>query len=101
MEAQFKFGPLDEFGLVGSRFSGSQGSLSEGPLLQASQSSRGYAQPGFLDTLAVAYAATGDFPKAIETAEKALQLIVDNEELTQEIQEHIDLYKANKPVRNK
>ena len=60
-----------------------------------------YSQPGFLDTLTVAYAASGDFPKAIETAEKTLLLIDDNEELTHKVQKRIDLYKANKPDDNK
>ena len=55
-----------------------------------------YSRPDFLDTLSVAYAAAGDFPMAIEIADKALQLIVDNEKLTTEIQERIELYKANK-----
>jgi arylsulfatase A-like enzyme/Flp pilus assembly protein TadD len=60
-----------------------------------------YSRPRFLDTLAVAYAATGDFPKAIETAEKALPLASRSETLTHEIQERIELYKANKPYYDK
>jgi len=60
-----------------------------------------YSRPNCLDTLAVAYAAMGDFSKAIETAEKALRLIVDNDELTQKMQKRIDLYKAIKPYDNK
>ena len=60
----------------------------------------GYKVPEVLDTLSIAYAATGDFPKAIEISEKALQLIVDNEELTNDIQKRIELYKASKPYYN-
>jgi len=55
-----------------------------------------YSQPHFLDTLAVAYAATGDFSKAIDISKKALSLIVDDEELTHEIQKHIELFKSNR-----
>ncbi len=60
-----------------------------------------YSNLDSLDTLAVAYAAAGDFPKAIEIAEKALQLAVDNEKLISEMQERIELYKANKPYYDK
>jgi arylsulfatase A-like enzyme len=60
-----------------------------------------YARPDFLDTLAVAFAATDDFPKAIETAEKALELSADNEILIHEIRKHINLFKANKPYYNR
>jgi len=54
------------------------------------------AQP--LDTLAAAHAAAGDFAKAIEATEKALQL-TDNDELTKEIKQRIKLYKAGQPYR--
>ena len=60
-----------------------------------------YSRPDILDTLALSYAAAGDFAKAIEIAEKGLQLAVDNEKLTNEIQERIKLYKANKPYYDK
>jgi tetratricopeptide (TPR) repeat protein len=58
-----------------------------------------YKEPGLLDTLAVAYAATGDFSKAIETAEKALELCQSSEQdtLKKEIENRLVLYKAGKP----
>jgi tetratricopeptide (TPR) repeat protein len=51
-----------------------------------------------LDTLAVAYAATGDFSKAIETAEKALELCQSSEQNTikEKIENRLVLYKAGK-----
>ena len=60
-----------------------------------------YSRPDVLDTLAAAYAADGDFAKAVETAEKALSLVSDSEKLTNWIQERIELYKANKPYYGK
>jgi len=59
-----------------------------------------YSNPHFLDTLSVACAVAGDFQMAIEIADKALQLAVGNEKLTNKIQKHIELYKANKPYSN-
>jgi hypothetical protein len=58
-----------------------------------------YNKPESLDTLAAAYAAAGDFSKAIETAEKALELCRSSEQetLKEEIKKRIALYKAGKP----
>jgi tetratricopeptide (TPR) repeat protein len=58
-----------------------------------------YKNPGLLDTLAVAYAAAGDFSKAIETAEKALELCRTPKQntLKEEIENRLVLYKAGKP----
>jgi tetratricopeptide (TPR) repeat protein len=58
-----------------------------------------YKEPVLLDTLAVAYAATGDFGKAIETAEKALELCQSSEQNTikEKIENRLALYKAGKP----
>ncbi len=61
----------------------------------------GYKVPQVLDTLSIAYASSSDFAKAIETAERALVLAVDNEELTKDIRKHMELYKANKPYYDK
>jgi tetratricopeptide (TPR) repeat protein len=57
-----------------------------------------YKEPHTLDTLAVAYAAAGDFSKAIETAEKALELCQSPEQntLKKEIESRLVLYKAGK-----
>jgi tetratricopeptide (TPR) repeat protein len=56
-----------------------------------------------LDTLAAAYAATGRFPRAIETAEKAVKLAVSQgrKELAEEIQNRLRLYKAKRPYYEK
>ena len=58
-----------------------------------------YQKPDLLDTLAVAYAAAGDFHKAIGTAEKALELCQssDQKTLKKEIGNRLVLYKAGKP----
>jgi tetratricopeptide (TPR) repeat protein len=58
-----------------------------------------YKKPEFLDTLAAAYAAAGDFRKAVETAEKALELCQSSEQntLKKEIENRLVLYKAGKP----
>jgi tetratricopeptide (TPR) repeat protein len=58
-----------------------------------------YKEPHLLDTLAVAYASAGDFSKAIETAEKALELCQAPERSTlkEKIENRLVLYKAGKP----
>ena len=58
-----------------------------------------YEAPGLLDTLAVAYAAVGKFPEAIETAEKALELAqsANQQQMADEIQKHLQLYKRGQP----
>ena len=58
-----------------------------------------YKRPEFLDTLAVAYAAAGDFSKAIEIGEKALELCQSSEQnmLKEKIENRLVLYKAGKP----
>jgi len=61
----------------------------------------GYNQPGMLDTLAVAYAAGGDFPEAVKTAENALEQARSEgqEELALQIQQHLELFKSGRPYR--
>lgn len=49
----------------------------------------------FLDTLAAAYAETGDFKSAVKWASKAAEIDPENEEFTA----HVKLYKAKKPLR--
>jgi len=60
-----------------------------------------YKEPGFLDTLAAAYAASGQFEQAIETANKAIQLYRERgqNEMAREIQQRLQLYKTGKRVR--
>jgi Flp pilus assembly protein TadD len=57
-----------------------------------------HQNPGVLDTLAAAYASGGRFPEAIETAQKALSLVgQDDKDLRHTIQHRMDLYRASKP----
>ena len=62
-----------------------------------------YKNPEVLDTLAAAYAAAGRFPRAIETAEKAVKLAASQgrKELAEEIQNRLRLYKAKRPYYEK
>ncbi|MBN2457046.1 MAG: tetratricopeptide repeat protein [Sedimentisphaerales bacterium] len=56
-------------------------------------------QPAMLDTLSVCYAALGRFPEAIAAAEKALQLakLAKQQQLAEDIEAHLELYRAGKP----
>jgi tetratricopeptide (TPR) repeat protein len=57
-----------------------------------------YKKPELLDTLAAGYAAGGNYSKAVETAEKALELCKPSQEkLKKEIILRLDLYKKKKP----
>ncbi len=58
-----------------------------------------YKNATVLDVLAAAYASAGRFPKAVETAQKALDLAQSRQKkrLTEKIQNHLSLYKASKP----
>ena len=57
-----------------------------------------YKNAGLLDTLAAAYAGVGDFDKAIETAQKALEVAQEEgkQRMAGEIQKHLDFYKAGR-----
>jgi tetratricopeptide (TPR) repeat protein len=61
-----------------------------------------YEVPQLLDTLAAAYAAAGEFGKAVETAEKAVQSAsaADNVILAERIGKRLELYKQNRPYRD-
>jgi tetratricopeptide (TPR) repeat protein len=58
-----------------------------------------YQNPVILDTLAAAYASAEKFSKAVETAEKALQLAesAQQNQLTEQIQNRLQLYKSSEP----
>jgi arylsulfatase A-like enzyme/Tfp pilus assembly protein PilF len=58
-----------------------------------------YKRADFLHTLSVAYAAAGRFGEAIDTAEKAMELIQSPEQakLAEEIRKHLSFYKAGEP----
>ena len=60
-----------------------------------------YQDPGFLDTLAAAYAGAGRFADAVATAEKAVQIIAsgDKKERLQKVRERLELYRQGKPYR--
>ncbi|MFQ5823240.1 MAG: tetratricopeptide repeat protein [bacterium] len=55
-----------------------------------------------LDVLATAYAETGQFDRAMRTAQEALGLIdpTRQKELAAQIQSHLKLFKSNKPYRD-
>ena len=59
----------------------------------------GFNRPGHLDVLAAAYAEVGDFPKAIETAQKAVYLSPQqgHPEWALQIQERLRAYQAGRP----
>jgi tetratricopeptide (TPR) repeat protein len=58
-----------------------------------------HVDPAILDTLAVAYASTGQFEKAIATTEKAIQMAVDYKKpkLADELRSRLNLYRKGKP----
>ncbi len=58
-----------------------------------------YKNAGILDTLAVAYAAAGNFPEAVAAAEKALNIAREegNNQLAEQIQKRLDLFKIGQP----
>jgi tetratricopeptide (TPR) repeat protein len=62
-----------------------------------------YQQPVLLDTLAAAYAAAGNFPKAVKTAEQALKLLeaAGRKDLAEKVRRELELYKSGRPYREK
>jgi protein O-mannosyl-transferase len=58
-----------------------------------------FENPGILDTLAVAYAANGQFKQAAETAQKALDTATaaGNTDMAEGISSRLQLYRAGKP----
>ena len=58
-----------------------------------------YEKPALLNTLATAYAAADRFSEAVATAEKALELAKSSkqEELVEQIIDHLSLYKTGQP----
>jgi tetratricopeptide (TPR) repeat protein len=63
----------------------------------------GYKEVEALDTLAIAYAAAGRYPEAVQIAEKAIEFAISSGkvELAKEIQKRLELYKADKFYRPK
>lgn len=62
-----------------------------------------HSDAGALDTLAAAYAAAGQFEKAVTTAERAQSLATagNNERLAEEIHSRLELYRRAKPYRTR
>jgi arylsulfatase A-like enzyme/Flp pilus assembly protein TadD len=60
-----------------------------------------YSQPAALDTLAIAYAASGDFDLAVETVQKAITLAGDrvDKDIIQDMRKRLDLYQNKQPYR--
>jgi tetratricopeptide (TPR) repeat protein len=58
----------------------------------------GWRDPGYLDTLAAAYAEAGDFAAAAATQEKAIGLLTD-ERVKADFRSRLALYRAGKPYR--
>jgi tetratricopeptide (TPR) repeat protein len=58
-----------------------------------------YSQADCLDTLAAAYAASGRYSQAIETAQKAVPAAegIGDKKLAKEIRERLNLYRAGRP----
>ena len=61
-----------------------------------------YSHPDFLDTLAAAYAAAGNFPEAVNTARRALSLARDTGkmDLAREIRKRMSLYQQGRAYRD-
>jgi protein O-mannosyl-transferase len=63
----------------------------------------GGQEPAILGTLAAAYAETGRFTEAVQTAQQAVKIAMqqNNQPLVESIQAKIRLYEAGKPFRDK
>jgi tetratricopeptide (TPR) repeat protein len=63
----------------------------------------GYKQADVLDSLAVAYAASGEFLRAVETAQKALQVAQDTgqQKLAEGIRQRLELFQSQRPYRER
>jgi twitching motility protein PilT len=57
--------------------------------------------PAILDTLAAAYAETGDFPKAVAVARKAMDManVLSRNDLVAGLKKQVELYERGEPVR--
>ena len=71
-------------------------------LAQSANQLTGDANPDMLGTLAAAYAETGQFPQAIATVQRAIQLAGDqnNSVLAGTLQKHLASYQAGLPLRS-
>jgi tetratricopeptide (TPR) repeat protein len=60
-----------------------------------------YKDPNSLETLAAAYAETGDFDAAVKWCQRSLELLGDNKDaqMRKELSRALETYKAKKPIR--
>ena len=56
--------------------------------------------PAMLDTLAAAYAETGQFPAAVDAAQRALALAQNNTPLAETLRQQIKLFQAGSPLHD-
>ena len=71
-------------------------------LAEASVEATEARHPGYLDTLAAAYAESGDFERAIATQRRALALVEGRDlspQLVNHLERHLALYEAGEPLR--
>jgi len=61
----------------------------------------GWQRADILDTLAAAYAETGDFEQAVIWQQKAIQQAADNPPFVKEAQERLQLYRNRQPFRER
>ena len=59
----------------------------------------GWKNGGFIDTLATAYAETGDFDRAVKYEEQALNMKSVLSKTRKDLQEHLGLFQEHKPYR--
>jgi tetratricopeptide (TPR) repeat protein len=55
--------------------------------------------PGFVDTLAAAYAEVGDFASAIEWQKKAIDILTEGSFIRFDFETHLKLYESGQPAR--
>lgn len=53
---------------------------------------------GLADLLAMAYAAAGEFDKAIRLSERAIEIAGDKSQFAEELEVHLDLYRSRRPL---
>ncbi|MAE66380.1 MAG: hypothetical protein CMJ18_19085 [Phycisphaeraceae bacterium] len=62
-----------------------------------------HGNPGLLDTLAAAYAAAGDFDRAVTTCEKAIRIATESKraKLADSMRPRLELYRTRRPYKEK
>jgi len=72
------------------------------PLLTPRMAATGGDEPGFLDTLAAAYAEAGKFSEAVKTAQRALAAATAKKQVdvTDQIESRLKIYQRGEPYRS-